>query len=538
MKKFTLLISLITIVSFQVFAQNTGLSARGKGTVKSVLTEFTEFSDDFESGFGNWTASASSLWGLSTTKAYSPTHSLTESPSGNYTNNQTSTCAMTNGVDLTAKMSASVSFWAQFKIEAGFDYMYVDVSNDNFATFTNLAVFDGVVNDWTQYSYSLGGFVGPGNDNVKVRFRFVSDQGYVMDGMYIDDFIIVSSDEDHSPPLVITTPPEFYEGILGEFVVEAEVVDISGLVTALCEYTVDGVPQTAVAGINTSGNTYTFTIPAQSAGSNVDYQLVLTDASPYLNTTTTDVASYIAGEYYKYDNGIVDYFVSIFTGEGASVVFSLNGPTHIATALIRNYTDVDHLNTDMMFHLWAPNSTLTGPGNDLITPFAVTPEASLDNTSPMTRIDLRPYMAEIGTLSGDVFMGFTVTGDTVNLTETDGGAAGRTFFFDGTEWGVIAADFHFRLITTGSELGSQELPNNEISIAPNPMASYTFITTANNFQKPRVELFSLDGRNLSVRQVVNGNRIQLLRDRIPSGLYILRVYDGNTLMKQDKLIIR
>jgi hypothetical protein len=537
MKKITLIVILAFVAFTMGFSQLSQNNREQAKQTKSVTTTFIEFTDDFESGTGKWTTTNN--WGLSTVKAYSPTHSMSESPTGNYTNNQTSYCTMTNGIDLSSKMSAELSFWAQFKIEAAFDYMYLDVSNDNFSTFTNLAIFDGEVTTWTQYTYSLGGFVGPGFTNVKVRFRFISDQGFVMDGWYMDDVLLTSSDEDMSPPLILTTPPEFYEGTLGEFVAEADIIDISGLASVECVYSVDGVPQSpGISGVNTGGNHYTFTIPAQSAGSNIEYQIMATDASPTSNGSVTDPAFYIAGEYYKYDNGIVDYFVSFFANEGAAVVFSLNGPTHIATALIRNYMDIEHYNTEMLFHVWAPNSSLTGPGADLITPFLVTPEANVNNTSPMTRIDLRNYMSTgLNNLTGDVFVGFTVPGDTVNITETDGGAAGRTFVFDGTNWGTVAADFHFRLITTGSGVGVPELGKNEIIVAPNPMTHYTFVSTGEILKKPRIELFSLDGRQINVRQIVNGNKIQLTRDQIGAGLYVLRVYDGNALISQEKLII-
>ena len=40
------------------------------------------FSDDFESGLTNWTVTGS--WNTTTTDAYSPTHSFTDSPDGNY----------------------------------------------------------------------------------------------------------------------------------------------------------------------------------------------------------------------------------------------------------------------------------------------------------------------------------------------------------------------------------------------------------------------------------------------------------------------
>jgi len=443
---------------------------------------------------------------------------------------------MTTGIDLTARLSAQVSFWGQYQIEDGFDYMYVDVSNDNFTTFTNIAIFTGVSTTWTQYTYSLGGYVGAGFNNVKIRFRFISDQGFVMDGMYIDDFLITSSDEDHSPPLVITTPPEFYEGNLGEFVVQADIIDISGLSVAQCSYTVDGVAKTPVNGINTSGNHYTFTIPAQNAGANVDYVIEATDASAFANSVVMPTASYISGEYMKYDNGQVDYFVQFAPTQGAAVAFSLNGPTHLATALIRNYTDISHPNAQELFHIWTAGPS--GPGTDLITPFLVTPEATLSNTSPMTRIDLRPYMAQVGDLAGDIFMGFTVPADTVNITETNPGTAGRSFAFNGSAWAADAAvDYHLRLITTGSEVGIPEIANNEVKVYPNPMNQYSFVRFGRNVQDPYAELYNLVGQKVQLRQVTEGNRIQLLKGNLPTGMYLLKIYADKKMISQQKLII-
>ncbi|MBK7174652.1 MAG: T9SS type A sorting domain-containing protein [Bacteroidales bacterium] len=536
MKKFTLLILVIAVSSFSSFAQKTTHQIN-KSTIgeTTILTDFTEFSDDFEAGMSKWTVTNN--WGLTTSKSHSPSNSLSESPTGNYTNSQTSYCTMTNGVDLSAKMSASVSFWAQYKIEAAFDYMYLDVSTDNFTTFTNLEVFDGEVTTWTQYTYSLGGFVGLGNNNIKLRFRFISDQGFVMDGMYIDDFVITSSDEDHSPPLVLSAAPEFYEGVLGEYVVGADIIDISGLATVQCTYNVDGVAQTPVPGVLATEDHYTFTIPAQSAGSNVDYIIEATDASTFANSVSTAEAYYIAGEYYKYDNAQVDFFVSFVASEGAAVAFSLNGPTHLATALIRNYIDIEHNNSDMLFHIWSAGPG--GPGTDLITPFTVTPEASLSNTSPMTRIDLRPYMAQLSNLTGDIFVGFTVLNDTVNLTETNPGSTGRSFFFDGSAWGVASgADFHFRLITTGSGVGVPEAEGKSFTLAPNPMDHYTFVSISETLLQPRIELYNMEGRKLDIKQYIQGDKIQLVRGQLTSGLYLLKVMDGNKIVGQEKLMIK
>ena len=172
-----------------------------------------ELFDDFESGTSNWTLEGS--WGLTDQVSYSPINSLTESPAGNYLPNLDISATMATGVDLSAALDATLSFWARYNIEQGFDYMYVEVSA-NGGAWVQIAVFDGEGFDiFQQYSYSLGGFVG--NPDVKVRFRFFSDGGYEVDGMYIDDFMITSTDVDNTPPLIVHAGPEFYEGTLEDF---------------------------------------------------------------------------------------------------------------------------------------------------------------------------------------------------------------------------------------------------------------------------------------------------------------------------------
>jgi len=502
----------------------------------TVNAQTTVFSDDFESGTGNWTLTGT--WGLSTVHAHSPTHSLSESPTGNYSNNQSIYATMATGVDLTTALSANVSFFARWDIEAGFDYMYLDVSNDNFATFTNLCAFDGTNLTFTDTTFSLGGFVGPGFNNVKVRFRFISDQGYVLDGMYIDDFTITSSDVDLAPPLILTTPPEFYEGALYEYVVQADIIDISGLAYAKCAYSVDGVPTDTIDGVNVGGNSYTFTIPTQYPGAWVDYKILTVDASPASNAAETNTASYIAGEYYKYDSGIVDFYVAFAPTEGAAVAISPAGPTRLVTALIRNYTDISHPNVNMEFHLWNPGPT--GPGTDLITPFNVIPEATLSNTSAMTRIDLRPYAAQLNNFSGDVYVGLKSLADTVFCTESSPGTGGRSFAFNGSAWSQQTADFHFRLITTGLGTGVSETDKTSLVLSPNPMVNYSIIRLSTEVAgvHPVATLFDLAGKPVTVRQELSGNTIQLIRNNLPSGMYICRITGDAGAIGQLKLLVK
>ena len=410
----------------------------------SNFAQTTLFSDNFESGTTQWVLTGA--WGLTTTQSVSPTHSLTESPSGIYPPNLNITATMATGMDLSTYLGAEVSFWAKYDIEQGFDYMYLQVST-NGTTWITLEAFNEEGVPWTQYTYDLGGFVG--NSNVKIRFRFFSDGGYEVDGMYIDDFIVTGSTVDLSPPLIVHDGPEFYEGVIGDFTATTNISDISGIQSATLKYTVDGNGPLAVAPTSVVGDVYTFTIPSTVPGSWIEYYIESTDNQ---SNTTVDppVYSYISGTYIKYDDPTVDFVTNFgpLTGQfGAAVRMTVpsGNPGNLVTALIRNYTDVNRPNSQMEFHVWADNFGI--PGADLITPFLVTPEATTTNTSPMTRIDLRPYFTQLSGLSGNFWIGFMVPQDTVWITIKQPGTALRSFYNDGITWVIYTnTDFHFRCI--------------------------------------------------------------------------------------------
>ena len=414
----------------------------------ALIAQTIVLSDDFESGTSNWTLTG--VWGLSTAQYNSKANSLTESPTGNYTNMHSSAATTKNAIDLSSYLSAEISFWAKYNIEYAFDYMYLEVSKDGGSTYVTLAEFTGVSSTMKKYTYSIGSFAG--FSNIKVRFRFYSDQYIVGDGMYIDDIVVSGSVIDNSPPLIVHISPKFYEGTLGAFTVNADISDVSGIAETKLYYNVDGGLSNVINGEHITGNQYYFIIPAQPAGSHVTYKIGATDNADPANTTDTSIVKshrYIAGTYLKYDNGIVNAVSTISGVNGAAVKITIPSGQYgfIRSALIRNYKDVNNTNADMLFHVWANDNGL--PGIDLITPFLVTPEATLDNPFPFTRIDLRSYSPELDDMQGDVFIGFTVPINSVSIITSDV-SSGRSFNFNGTSWTAASKDYEFRVIINES----------------------------------------------------------------------------------------
>lgn len=139
---------------------------------------------DFESGAPYW--DFEDTWGVSTSASHSPSHSISESPTGEYGNNKV-IYATLNSINLEGYTEASLSFWTKYDLESGYDYMWLEIST-NGSNWTELDEFNGTQNSWQQKTYSLNGYLG--DPYVVIRFHFYSDGSVTEDGMYIDDFAI------------------------------------------------------------------------------------------------------------------------------------------------------------------------------------------------------------------------------------------------------------------------------------------------------------------------------------------------------------
>ncbi len=408
------------------------------------------FSDDFESGLTNWTVTG--LWGLTTAYANSPTNSFTDSPAGNYPDMFSSSATMNVSADLSFALDADVQFYAMVDLETAFDYVYLDVSTDAGGTWTNVYVLNGEgMFTWTLYDIPLGAFVG--GPDVRLRFRFESDAAYNVDGIYIDDLTIYQYNVDLSPPLILHTPTNLYEGTLGDNPISADVIDASDIASTTLWYSADGGPYSSVAGINTAGDNYLYEIPTLTPGTWVSYYIEATDDYAVPNTAVSDTFEYIAGNYIGYDDGSIDFVQDIGDSStfyrAAAVRVTLTGITDVVSMVIQNYTDYSRPNNDIRVHVWADSSGK--PGADMITPFFVTPEPTLEEPNRGTRVDLRG-LPELEGILGDVFIGFDVPGGLAWVSLTSALDTNRTYIkSDFGGWAAYYGDFHFRVVTTELE---------------------------------------------------------------------------------------
>ncbi|MHB8079653.1 MAG: M14 family zinc carboxypeptidase [Candidatus Krumholzibacteriia bacterium] len=142
-------------------------------------------SDNLESGTLPWRLAPP--WGLTTTASHSPTHSLTDSPSGLYANNVNASAQLRSTLDLSVVSSPALTFWTRYDTELGYDFCYVEVSTDGI-TWQTIATYGGTQTAWVQKTLPLDAWLGQAQ--LRLRFRFQSDGSVTADGWYLDDVTV------------------------------------------------------------------------------------------------------------------------------------------------------------------------------------------------------------------------------------------------------------------------------------------------------------------------------------------------------------
>ncbi len=152
----------------------------------------------------------STSWGTTSASFVSPSSSITDSPSGNYSDNTNNTIELTQSLDLTEATTATVSYYARWSIEDTWDYVQFEISKDNGATWepqcgnytsagTNIQplgepLYDGVQDNWILEEINLSDYIG---ETIKARFILRTDGAVTRDGFYVDDlsFSVISGEQ-------------------------------------------------------------------------------------------------------------------------------------------------------------------------------------------------------------------------------------------------------------------------------------------------------------------------------------------------------
>ncbi len=146
-----------------------------------VYIEPVEVFHDPCENISNWTASGP--WGAVT---YQGLPAITDSPSGNYSNNVNRTLRTTSAITLQNIAEPTISFNAAWDLEDGYDFVHVQASTST-SNWTTLGSFTGTQLNWQPFSFSLEQFAG---QSVYIRFILESDWYVNADGIYLNDILI------------------------------------------------------------------------------------------------------------------------------------------------------------------------------------------------------------------------------------------------------------------------------------------------------------------------------------------------------------
>ncbi|MBK6346813.1 MAG: immune inhibitor A [Bacteroidales bacterium] len=178
-----------------VLAMDNGFFVTRDTVEKYYGTPVVVLYDDFPS-IEKWTGN----WGLYSMFPYSAPYSMADSPLGNYANNTNNSTTLVESISLDNASVAVLSFYARWRIEPGYDFVQVKISNNNGSTWTPLAgkythpgndnqlpgqpLYDGIVNSWIREEINISEYAG---QDIKIRFTLRSDGGTIADGYFFDN---------------------------------------------------------------------------------------------------------------------------------------------------------------------------------------------------------------------------------------------------------------------------------------------------------------------------------------------------------------
>jgi len=197
-------------------------------TITKIYGDATKIFEDSCDTMTNW---ITAFWDVTTSSYYSPPGSITDSPDGEYSNNNIDAVIMNQYVDIPEAAYAGLRFMSKWEIEEDYDYVKLQIKMDGISwtalegMHTEMGtnnqsmgkpIYEGLQTNWVQEEVDLMDYIG---NSVTFRFLIQTNDTITEDGFYFDDFKIiiveqsVDVDEIHSIDnnlsLVIVHPNPF-----------------------------------------------------------------------------------------------------------------------------------------------------------------------------------------------------------------------------------------------------------------------------------------------------------------------------------------
>jgi subtilisin family serine protease len=186
------------LASFSNFGSSlVDVAAPGVRIHNVIPKRSTVLSDGFENGdVTGWTFEET--WGLVSTNGDGDMFSISNSPEGDYLNNSNSS-AISPLLSVNEKKGLSFTFEVKGSAEVNYDFLYLEYFKNGRWVLVPILVngqalrgVTGTFTSWTTVSADIGAL--DGSQNVRLRFRFVSDHSTAASGYMIDNVRIVASD--------------------------------------------------------------------------------------------------------------------------------------------------------------------------------------------------------------------------------------------------------------------------------------------------------------------------------------------------------
>jgi len=152
--------------------------------------------DSAENGFTRWSAGGTpATWQVVTNAYHSSSHSFADNASNAYGNNANNWMVLTNPINTSTNPIVYLTYWQMYSTEAGYDYCYLETSNDNGTTWVTVQSWNGANTTWTQQAFDLTSYAA-GSTQFKIRFRLQSDAGVTGQGWHVDDIKLYTYCQD------------------------------------------------------------------------------------------------------------------------------------------------------------------------------------------------------------------------------------------------------------------------------------------------------------------------------------------------------
>ena len=185
-----------------IYEVSNGLYTFQDTVVKYFGPPLVVFSDSC-STMANWT---STKWGVSQSQYHSAPGSITDSPTGNYSNNSNATVTTNAALSLKNSPVAVINYWTKWKTEAGADFVQFKLQGNLgtwtpqkgqytktsfYAEATNQPLYDGSQPGWVKEQIVTTAYT---NKTLQMQFLLKSDQSLNYDGFYFDDITVTVVD--------------------------------------------------------------------------------------------------------------------------------------------------------------------------------------------------------------------------------------------------------------------------------------------------------------------------------------------------------